>query len=94
MNDAGVPRNLRVDQILTTLFGVPSLRNERVRRLFAERVELTDKAELSEEEENRLQEIRRQIDQLPTAEDGSDQVAMDLIRRFAARLQDQESTGP
>ena len=94
VNNPGVSRDLRVDQILTSLlFEVPSSRNERIERLLAQRAELTDKTERSQEEENRLRDIRRQIDELPTTQDGSDQVAMDLIRQFAARLEDRESNG-
>ena len=94
VNNPGVSRDLRVDQILTSLlFEVPSSRNERIERLLAQRAELTDKTERSPEEENRLRDIRRQIDELPTTQDGSDQIAMDLIRQFAARLEDRESNG-
>ena len=87
VNDPGVPRILRVDQILTSLlFGVPSSRSERIQRLFNQRAELVDKSQRSQEEEDRLNHIRRQLNELPTAEDPDDQDAMDLIRKFANRL--------
>ena len=93
VNNPGVSRDLRVDQILTSLlFGVPSSRSERIERLLAQRAELIDKSERSPEEENRLKDIRRQLDELPTTQDGSDQIAMDLIRRFASHLEDRESS--
>ena len=92
VNDTGVPRNLRVDQILTSLlFGVSSSRDENTEHLFALRAELTNKTERSQEEEALLSDVRRQIDELPTAQDASDQAAMDRIRRFAARLGNGES---
>ena len=93
MNDPGVPRNLRVDQILTSLlFGVPSARSDRVQSLFDRRAELMKKTNRSQDAENRLRDIRMQIDKLPTAEDGNDQVAMDRIRQFAALLENDEAT--
>ena len=92
MNDPDVPRNLRVDQILTSLlFGVQSSRSPRIQLLLDKRAELLDKMERSEEEEHLLRDIRRRIDELPVAHDKSDHVAMDLIRRFAARLEQEEN---
>ena len=89
VNDPGVTRNLRVDQILTSLlFGVPSVRSDRVQGFFDQRAELLRKTNRSQDEEERLRSIRRQIDELPTAEDSNDQVAMDRIRQFAALLED------
>ena len=93
VQDTAMPRNLRVDQILNSLFGVQGSRNERIESLFAQRAELTDKADRSPEEEDLLRNIRLQIDELPTAEDGSDREAMDLIRRFANRLENGEGAG-
>ena len=92
VNDPGIPRNLRVDQILTSLlFGVSSPRDDNTERLFALRAKLTNKTDRSQEEEALLSDVRRQIDELPTAQDSSDQAAMDHIRRFAARLGNGES---
>ncbi len=93
-NDPDVPRSLRVDQILTSLlFGVPISRNPSTQRLLDQRAELLDKMNLTEEEENLLRDIQRQIDELQVAHDNSDEVAMDLIRRFAARLEQEEANG-
>ena len=92
VNDPGIPKDLRVDQILTTLaFGVPS-RSKRIECLFAQRAELTDKTERTQEEEDLLNDVRRQISELPTAEDPDDRDAMDLIRQFANRLKNEKST--
>ena len=94
VNDPSVPRDLRVDQILTSLlFGVPSPRGERVERLLAQRAQLMDNTERSREEEDLLDDVHRQIRELPTAPNLADQDAMDLIRQFATRVKDTEDTG-
>ena len=93
VNEPGVSRGLRVDQILTSLlFGMESARSERIERLFAQRSELIDKTERSEEEEDLLKDIRQEIAELPTAEYESGRKAMDIVRRFADRLDNEEST--
>ena len=95
VNAPDISRSLRVDQILTSLlFGVPSPRSEHIERLLAQRAELIDKAERSQEEEDLLRGIRQQIDEMPTAQDSNDQVAMDIIRRFANRLNNLEPSDP
>lgn len=93
-NYPDVPRNLRVDHILTSLlFGVPISRNPSTQRLLDQRAELLDKIDRTEEEEDILRDIQRKIDELEVAHDHSDEVAMDLIRRFAARLEREEENG-
>lgn len=93
-SDPDVPRTLRVDQILTSLlFGVPSTRSPSVQDLLDKRAELLNKANRTPEEEDLLQDIRQRIAELPVAHDYSDQVALDLIRRFADRLKENESRG-
>ena len=90
-NDPKVSRNLRVDQILTSLlFNVPGSRSPEIQGLFAERAELLNKSDRTTEEENRLLEIRREINSLPVADDPGDRDAMDLIRRFAASIGKEE----
>ena len=86
--------NLRVDQILNgLLFGVPISRSPSVQSLLDRRAELLDKLDRTVDEESELRDIRHQIDELPVAHDNSDQVAMDLIRRFAARIEEGEANG-
>ena len=78
----------RADQILASvLFDIPT-RSRDVEKLVRERDELLDKLVRSEEEENRLNELIRKLDSLPTAEDPEDRAAMDLIRRVAASLKE------
>ena len=89
------PSRLRVDQILTSLlFRVPSSRSPRVQALFDERVELLDKVDRTQEDENRLEEIGREIDELEVATDPEDRAAMELIRQFAASLEQAKEDGP
>ena len=91
-NEPHVPRNLRVDQILTSLlFGVASSRSPKIQSLLDQRAALLDKINRSEDEEGLLRDIRRQIDELPIAQDNSDQIALDIIRRFAARIEQEEA---
>ena len=89
-----VPSKLRVDQILTSLlFRVPSSRSPDVQGLFDERVKLLDKTDRTEEDENRLAEIEQEIDVLPVAHDPEDRAAMELIRQFAASLEQGKEDG-
>ncbi|MEK6371109.1 MAG: AAA family ATPase [Acidobacteriota bacterium] len=91
VNDPDRVRSWRVDQILTSeLFGVPRARNKQTQRLFARREELLDKTSLTPAENAALKKLRVQISQLPTAQDPSDQKAMDFIREAAALLKRQE----
>ena len=93
-NDPNVPRNLRVDQILTSLlFGLPSTRSPSIQSLLDQRAELLDKVNRTEEEENRLRDVRRQINELPVAHDPDDRAAMDLIRRFADSFEKEKGNG-
>ena len=90
-NDPNISRNLRVDQILTSsLFGIPSSRSPEIQSMLDERAELLGKMNRTEIEENRLQEIRQTINRLPVADDPDDREAMDLIRLFAASLEERE----
>ena len=89
------PSRLRVDQILTSLlFKIPSSRSPRVKALFDKRVELLDKVDRTQADENRLEEIGREIDELEVATDPEDRVAMELIRQFAASLEQAKEDGP
>ena len=83
----------RVDQILSSeLFGVPS-RSEHIELLREERNTLSDMSERSERQERRLQFLRKQLDELPTAEDAEDRAAMDLIRKVADDLKNRRTAG-
>ena len=93
VNEPGVSREYRVDQILTSLlFGVPSSRPESIERLFRQRAKLVDKTHRSQEEEDLLKNINRRIHALPTAQDGSAWDATDFIHRFSTLLEDERDT--
>ena len=82
-----VVREWRVDQILTSeLFDIKSARNPNVEALVNERDLLLDQTSRSPEEEDRLKEIEKLLEVLPTADSEQDQEAMDLIRRAASLL--------
>ena len=84
-------RDWRADQILASdLFGIPS-RGRSVEELRRKRDELLEILDRTQAEKDRLGELTRRLDSLPTAEDPEDQAAMDLIRRVAASLQEDGS---
>ena len=73
----------RADQILASdLFGIP-VRSRIIEDLRRKRDALLDKLDRSQDEDERLQSLEKQLEELPTAEDPQDQAAMDLIRRVA-----------
>ena len=80
----------RVDQILTSeLFGVPA-RSPRIQELIEERYKLLDKSTRTPSDEQRLRELDKELDNLPTASH-EDNEAMELIRQAAALIKGQES---
>ncbi len=62
------------------------MRDKRSEELFRRKYELLDKRSLNEREEAELEEIRAQIEILPTAQFSDDQKAMDFIREAAVLL--------
>ena len=81
----------RPDQILASdLFGIPS-RSRWIQELVKERDVLLNKASRDSAEETRLRWLKDKVDRLRTAEDPEDHAAMDLIRRVAAKLNDDGS---
>lgn len=78
----------RADQILASdLFDIP-IRSRNVEKLVRERDELLEKLDRSKAEEDRINELIRELDSLPTAKAPEDLAAMDLIRRVAASLKE------
>ena len=77
----------RVDQILTSpLFGVSSSRSPHIEDLIRVKRELASKLNLSATEEERLREVKQELEGLPTAENLADQDAMEIIRKVAGNL--------
>jgi predicted ATP-binding protein involved in virulence len=91
-NNPEIIDNWRVDQILTSLFELPSARPPQFDDLLERRKEILGKAELTEEDRKELKQIRERIGQMPTGENPDDIHAMDIIRRAAKRLEEQEKS--
>lgn len=82
-------RKWRVDQILTSeLFDIPSARAPELDALIRERDEILAKPQLGTEDEDRLAEIRSQLEDLPHGDTPEDIEAMEVIRRAAKALKD------
>jgi predicted ATP-binding protein involved in virulence len=80
-------RKWRVDQILTSeLFDIPSARAPELDASIRERDEILAKAELTEQDENRLAELREKLAGLSHGDTPEDIEAMDVIRQAAKAL--------
>lgn len=86
-NNPEIIENWRVDQVLTSVFELPTARPADLDPLMTRRQELLTKAHLSSADEAELREIEAQIGALPTAETPDDIKAMDIIRRAAQLLE-------
>jgi predicted ATP-binding protein involved in virulence len=90
-NNPEIIENWRVDQVLTSVFEMPSARPAKIEPLLQRRKELLTKPKLTASDRAELQELEAQIGTLPTAETSEDIKAMDIIRR-AAKLLEQPVT--
>jgi predicted ATP-binding protein involved in virulence len=90
-NNPEIIENWRVDQVLTSVFEMPSARPAKIEPLLQRRKELLTKPKLTASDRAELKELEAQIGTLPTAETSEDIKAMDIIRR-AAKLLDQPVT--
>jgi predicted ATP-binding protein involved in virulence len=86
-------RGLRVDQILTTVFGLMSARSPKLDALLEERERILSKPRLTKADSARLKELREEIGEMPTGERPEDIEAMDIIRRAAAALEEGAKNG-
>ncbi|MBD2070731.1 AAA family ATPase [Leptolyngbya sp. FACHB-671] len=86
-NNPEIVDNWRVDQVLTSVFELPTARPVDLEPMLARRQELLEKARLSKADEAELQELEAKIGSLPTAETPDDIKAMDIIRRAAQLLE-------
>lgn len=83
-----VIKTWRVDQILTSdLFGLPTSRPPHLDELIQHRDEILGKSELTEADEQRLQELDEQIGALPGGETPWQMKAMALISKAAKELE-------
>ncbi|GAB4376667.1 MAG: hypothetical protein Kow00121_24170 [Elainellaceae cyanobacterium] len=86
-NNPEIVENWRVDQVLTSVFELPTARPADIEPLLARRQELLAKSRLSKADKAELQELEAKIGSLPTAETPDDIKAMDIIRRAAQLLE-------
>jgi predicted ATP-binding protein involved in virulence len=86
-NNPDIIENWRVDQVLTSVFGLPTARAADLDDLSLRREALLDKAKLSKKEQTELDEITAQLGDLPTAESPQEIKAMNIIRRAAKYLE-------
>jgi len=91
-NNPEIIDNWRVDQILTTVFDLPSGRSAKLDPLVEEREIILTKSHLTQEDKARLNAIAEEIGDLPTGETPEDILAMDIIRRAAKLLEQQEKS--
>ncbi|NJM45027.1 MAG: AAA family ATPase [Alkalinema sp. RU_4_3] len=82
-NDPEIIRNWRVDQVLTSVFELPTSRPPQIESALQRREEILSKAHLTVEDEAELSTLAQKIGSLPTAESSQDIEAMDIIRRAA-----------
>ena len=88
VNDPTVIKEWRLDQVITSeLFGLASARPPEVAALLSRRHQLANRHDLSIREQQDLADLDRRVGEMPTAELYADQNAMDIIRRAAEVLQ-------
>ena len=90
-NNPEIIENWRVDQVLTSVFEMPSARPAKIEPLLQRRKEILTKPKLTVSDRAELKELEAKIGTLPTAETSEDIKAMDIIRR-AAKLLDRPVT--
>ena len=86
-NNPEIIENWRVDQVLTSIFEMPSARPAKIEPLLARRQEILTKSKLTKADKAELKELEEKIGTLPTAETSEDIKAMDIIRRAAKLLE-------
>jgi len=91
-NNPEIIDNWRVDQILTSLFELPSARPATLDPLLKRREEILTKSKLTPKDKAELKAIAEQIGHLPTGETPEDIQAMDIIRRAAKLLENQQKS--
>ena len=91
-NNPEIIDNWRVDQILTSLFELPSARPATLDPLLKRREEILTKPKLTPKDKAELKASAEQIGHLPTGETPEDIQAMDIIRRAAKLLENQQKS--
>lgn len=91
-NDPEIIDNWRVEQILASVFELPSPHSPDIEPLIERRRKLLAKSKLTAKDARELEKLEVQIGTLPTAESPEDIRAMDIIRK-AAKLLENSSMG-
>ena len=86
--DIEAVENWRLDQIYTSdLIGLPSARPKATEELLTQRKQILSKAKLTKVDQEKLNNISAKLGSLPVKENPEDDQAMNIIRRAAAHLQ-------
>lgn len=86
-NDPEVIDNWRVDQVLMSVFELPTPHAAEIEPLIKRRRKLLEKSKLTAKDKRELKKLEEQIGSLPTAESPEDIRAMDIIRKAAQLLE-------
>lgn len=88
-NNPEIVDNWRVDQILTSLFELPSARPAKLDPYIEEREAILAKSHLTNSDTQRLEKLREIIGSFPSGERPEERQAMDIIRRAATLIEEQ-----
>jgi predicted ATP-binding protein involved in virulence len=86
-NDPEIIDNWRVEQVLSSVFELPSPHSPDIAPLIKRRRKLLAKSKLTAKDERELKKLEAQIGTIPTAESPEDIRAMDIIRKAAKLLE-------
>jgi predicted ATP-binding protein involved in virulence len=86
-NNPEVIENWRVEQVLTSVFELPSTLPADIEPLVERRRTILAKSSLTKKDKQELKELEAKIGNLPTAESAADIQAMDIIRKAAKLLE-------
>jgi energy-coupling factor transporter ATP-binding protein EcfA2 len=86
-NDPEIIDNWRVEQVLSSVFELPSPHAPDIAPLIERRRKLLAKSKLTAKDERELKTLEAQIGTIPTAESPEDIRAMDIIRKAAKLLE-------
>jgi predicted ATP-binding protein involved in virulence len=86
-NNPEVIENWRVEQVLTSVFELPSTLPADIEPLVQRRREILAKSSLTKKDKQELKELEAKIGNLPTSESAADIQAMDIIRKAAKLLE-------
>ncbi len=86
-NNPEIIKNWRVDQVLTSVFELPTSLPANIEPLMERRAKLLSKSKLTAKDERELKKLEDEIGTIPTAESREDVRAMDIIRQAAKLLE-------